>query len=257
MFERQKVIDIILAEVGYFEKKDGNLTYLYDKTANAGSSNYTKYGKEMHDLYPETMDYPAYWCDSTVDWCFQKAYGVSNAKGLLGGKFDDYTVNSAQLYKNKNAYYKSNPQIGDQIFFNNGKRICHTGLVYKVENCKVYTAEGNTSSKNGVVANGGCVALKSYSLNYARIDGYGRPNYSDKEEIKEVSNPYTKPTVTLRKGSKGDQVKWLQFELNKHGYKLIVDGDYGNATVTAVKSWQKSKGITSDGIAGKITINTF
>ena len=255
MLDRQKVIDIALTEVGYLEKKNGSC--LYDKVLNAGSNNYTKYGKEMHDLYPATMDYPAYWCDSFADWCFQKAYGISNAKGLLGGKFDDYTPNSAQLYKNKNAYYKSNPQIGDQIFFNNGKRICHTGLVYKVENGKVYTIEGNTSSKSGVVANGGCVALKSYILNYARIDGYGRPNYSDKEEAKEVYNPYTKPTTTLQKGSKGVQVKWLQFELNKHGYKLVVDGDYGNNTVSAVKSWQRSKGIDNDGIAGKITISTF
>lgn len=172
-----KVIKVAEAEIGYLEKKNGDTKYLYEKTANAGSANYTKYGKEMHEIYPAVMDYPAYWCDCFVDWCFQKAYGISTAKSLIGGNFDDYTVNSAQMYKNKGAYYKKNPQVGDQIFFNNGTRICHTGIVYKVDSSKVYTIEGNTSGASGVVANGGGVAKKSYSLTYARIDGYGRPKY--------------------------------------------------------------------------------
>lgn len=207
------VIDIALAEVGYLEKKSNS--NLHDKTANAGSNNYTKYGKEMHDIYPSVMDYPAYWCDAFVDWCFYKAYGVANAKGLIGGNFNDYTVASAQLYRNKKAYYKKNPQIGDQIFFNNGKRICHTGLVYKVDTSKVYTIEGNTSNASGVVANGGGVALKSYALSYVRIDGYGRPKYDA-----ETTTP--KPTVTtpsnyLYKGLDYSRVFDATFYANKYG----------------------------------------
>ena len=176
----QRVIDIALAEVGYLEKIDGNIKYLFDKTANAGSNNYTKYGKEMHEIYPAVMDYPAYWCDCFVDWCFYKAYGVSTAKSMLCGNFDDYTVNSAQLYKNNNAYIKrgeGTPKPGDQIFFNNGTRICHTGIVIKVDGSKVYTVEGNTSGASELVDNGGGVAKKSYSLSYEKIDGYGRPKY--------------------------------------------------------------------------------
>lgn len=172
-----KVIGIAETEVGYLEKKDDNLEYLYDKTANAGNKNYTKYGYEMHQIYPSVMDYPAYWCACFVDWCFQKAYGIATAKSLLNREFEDYTVAAAQQYKNHSAYYKNNPKVGDQIFFNNGTRICHTGLVYKVDASRVYTIEGNTSGASGVVANGGGVAKKSYLLSYARIDGYGRPRY--------------------------------------------------------------------------------
>lgn len=182
-----KVIDIAEAEVGYVEKANGN--NLYDKTANAGDANYTKYGFEMHQIYPSVMDYPAAWCDAFVDWCFYKAFGVANAKALLGGNFDDYTPNSAQLYKNKGAYYKSNPKVGDQIFFNNGTRICHTGLVYKVDVSYVYTIEGNTSNASGVVANGGGVAKKKYTLNYAKIDGYGRPNYDSTANTSKTDTP--------------------------------------------------------------------
>lgn len=174
-----KVINIALAEVGYLEKKSN--ASLDNKTANAGSNNYTKYGRDMHNVYPSVMDAHAAWCDAFVDWCFYKAYGVANAKGLLSGNFNDYTVASAQLYKNKGVYYKSNPKVGDQIFFNNGSRICHTGLVYAIDSKNVYTIEGNTSSANGVVVNGGAVAQKQYELTYSRIDGYGRPKYDTED----------------------------------------------------------------------------
>lgn len=209
----EKVIQIALSQAGYMEKsaaaykKDKNI--IYKMTEGAGSDNYTKYGKEMHDLYPAVMDFPAAWCDAFVDWCFYQAYGVANAKGLLGGNFDDYTPNSAQLYKNKGAYYKT-PKVGDQIFFNNGTRISHTGLVYDVDANYVYTIEGNTSNGSTLVANGGMVCAKVYPLNYSRIDGYGRPKYDvgrtgySKGEVIDVlafvtkANTYTCKNTKLR-----------------------------------------------------------
>ena len=175
-----KVIAVAKAEIGYLEKSkkayQSNPAVLDDKTAGAGYDNYTKYGRDMHAIYPAVMDFPAYWCDCFVDWCFMKAYGVSNAKMLLGGNFDDYTVNSAGLYKKKNAYYKD-PQVGDQVFFNNGTRICHTGLVIAVTDITITTNEGNTTVNAGVVSNGGGVTQKTYKKSYSRIDGYGRPAY--------------------------------------------------------------------------------
>lgn len=178
----EKLLKIASNEVGYLEKKNGNS--LYDKTANAGSANYTKYGYEMHKLYPTTMDYPAAWCDCFVDWCFVQAFGKDIALKMLH-KFDDYTVNSAGYYKNNKEWYKT-PKVGDQIFFTNNGGICHTGIVYAVDSNNVYTIEGNTSSASGVVANGGCVAKKKYALSYNRIAGYGRPNYNLVKEDKVV-----------------------------------------------------------------------
>lgn len=182
-YDRNIVIGIAKAELGYLEKRDGNLKYLYDKTANAGDKNYTKYGKEMHEIYPSVMDYPAYWCDSFVDWCFMQAYGVASARSLLRGNFDDYTVASANLYKKKNAWKSAGivPEPGWQIFFTNDKRICHTGIVIDYDaNAKVVTTiEGNTSSASDVVANGGCVAKKVYAVNHPKIAGYGVPAYGD------------------------------------------------------------------------------
>lgn len=182
--DARKVIEIALAEVGYLEKSKtaykNEPTVLYDKQKGHGQDNYTKYGYEMHQIYPSVMDFPAAWCDAFVDWCFYKAYGISTAKSLICGNFDDYTVNSKQMYVKKNAYYKSNPKVGDQIFFKNlsGKSVGHTGIVYAVDSRYVYTVEGNTSNSNEVISNGGCVAKKKYLLTNTRIDGYGRPKYS-------------------------------------------------------------------------------
>ena len=250
-----KVLSIAEAEVGYLEKKDGNLNYLYDKTANAGSNNYTKYNKEMHDIYPAVMDYPAYWCDAFVDWCFYKAYGVANAKGLLGGNFDDYTIQSAQLYKNKGAYYTT-LKVGDQIFFNNGVRICHTGIVYAVDSSRVYTIEGNTSGGSTVVANGGGVAKKSYLLSYNRIDGYGRPNY-DEGVSEQSKEEYTQPKeVCIQKGDTGSTVTKIQKMFISIGYTSIgeADGIAGSKFVKTVKQFQEDKCITVDGKVGVETL---
>lgn len=187
----EKVIEVALKEVGYLEKSwaayNSNPNIVYEKSKGAGSDNITKYGNEMHKIYPSTMDLYSAWCDAFVDWCFYKAYGLATAKSLLGGGFEDYTVASAGMYKKKGAYHQGTKDIqpGDQIFFRNSTRICHTGIVVAVDSDTIFTVEGNTSSqkKDGVEPNGGGVWTKEYSYNNPRIDGYGRPPYEKHVEV--------------------------------------------------------------------------
>jgi peptidoglycan hydrolase-like protein with peptidoglycan-binding domain len=56
----------------------------------------------------------------------------------------------------------------------------------------------------------------------------------------------------LRKGNSGAAVLTLQTALNVAGTnpKLTEDGVFDNATVTALKNFQKIKNLTVDGIAG-------
>lgn len=63
--------------------------------------------------------------------------------------------------------------------------------------------------------------------------------------------------ITTQQGSTGDAVKALQRELNAHGQNLTVDGDFGSLTTAAVRSFQSSKGIGVDGVAGPQTWNTL
>lgn len=52
--------------------------------------------------------------------------------------------------------------------------------------CKIYTIEGNTSAGSTLVANGGCVAQKSYDLTYNRIAKIWRPKYKSNEASKVI-----------------------------------------------------------------------
>ena len=61
---------------------------------------------------------------------------------------------------------------------------------------------------------------------------------------------------TLRKGSTGEYVTLLQTMLKNKGYdlgKYGVDGDFGSATLAAVKSFQKANGLDPDGVVGSKT----
>ena len=67
----------------------------------------------------------------------------------------------------------------------------------------------------------------------------------------------TVTTAILRKGSTGPEVKSLQKKLLQIGYYLGsygADGDYGDATVTAVRKFQKDNSLAVDGEAGPNTL---
>lgn len=59
--------------------------------------------------------------------------------------------------------------------------------------------------------------------------------------------------TTLKKGSKGNEVATLQKLLSRYETVIAVDGDFGPATEKAVIAFQKSKGLTADGIVGPKT----
>ena len=60
---------------------------------------------------------------------------------------------------------------------------------------------------------------------------------------------------TLKKGSRGEEVKKMQTALkNKGYYTMKIDGVFGNGTLSAVKAFQKGNGLKVDGIAGPKTL---
>ena len=173
----EKVIMIAKKEVGYLEKKSNS--QLDSKTANSGYNNYTKYWRDIATW--GFGNYQAqYWCAAFLFWCFVKAFGKEKAKKLLlhAPYISCYTAGN--LFKNANRLY-SDPNVGDIVLFKKSSGVFgHTGIVYKVSNGYFYTIEGNTSSASGVVANGGAVAYKSYSISGAKNSGhkFARPDYS-------------------------------------------------------------------------------
>lgn len=70
--------------------------------------------------------------------------------------------------------------------------------------------------------------------------------------------PYKEPTTLVKSGTRGEPAKWVQWQLNrvmKSG--LVVDGIFGNASVAALKNFQRSKGLTVDGLCGQATRNAL
>lgn len=70
-------------------------------------------------------------------------------------------------------------------------------------------------------------------------------------------NPYIKPTKNVRLNSKGNDARWLQFELNRRGYHLIVDGIAGLKTIGALADFQSKHELRADGICGPKTIKAL
>lgn len=222
----KKLLKIAEGEIGYLEKASNK--DLDSKTGNAGKNNYTKYAR---DIYPALQGQP--WCDMYVDWCFVKAFGKVDAQRLLGG-FSAYTPTSAQYYKDRGQWFDK-PEIGDQIFFKNSMRICHTGLVCDKGTKEVITFEGNTNSSLGVVSNGGGVYKKVYSIDAKSISGYGRPDWSLVEEKK------------YRTGWNHDQYGWWYADSENTFFKScwqVINGHkyYFNDHGYAATGWTKING---------------
>ena len=179
----QKVVGIALSQVGYQEKETND--HLDHDTVNSGDENFTKYARDLDrmNFYNGNKNGFA-WCDVFVDWCFVKAFGEKEAlkmtfqPGLAMLNKGAGCRYSFGYYQDKKRIF-TKPQLGDQVFFyaEDGVSICHTGLVWDVDDTYVYTVEGNTSHASGVVANGGEVCRKKYLLIDKRLAGYGRPKY--------------------------------------------------------------------------------
>ena len=58
----------------------------------------------------------------------------------------------------------------------------------------------------------------------------------------------------LKSGSRGAYVTWLQKALINRGYKISADGIFGSKTKEALIKYQKSRGISADGICGAGTV---
>lgn len=226
------IIEIALAEVGYLEKATNS--QLNSKTANAGYNNWTKYGKWYAENVAHDSSYAnAYWCDMYKTWCANQA-GVTSDQI----PYTAYCPSGVNWFKNKGMWHASGsytPKKGDVIYYKNASGIaCHVGFVYDVYGGYVYTVEGNTSSTAGVVANGGAVAKKKYSLTYSRILGYGTPLYRDdltSAEVKALINSLA-PTI-------------IKTEINKYFDQL--------SSITELSEWAKKEGFMPNAIAAGIT----
>lgn len=165
-----KVIQIAENEVGYLEKQTNSS--LYDKTANAGSNNYTKYWSEIKTDYQGQP-----WCACFITWCFVKAFGKEKAEKLLRHYPYVYCPTMSGLFK-----LNANPKRGDIVIFKHNGTFTHTGIVIGVNGDYFTTIEGNTSGGSTIIANGGGVCKKGYYNSNLPGTKFCTPDYNLIEE---------------------------------------------------------------------------
>jgi peptidoglycan hydrolase-like protein with peptidoglycan-binding domain len=64
-------------------------------------------------------------------------------------------------------------------------------------------------------------------------------------------NPNSVAVPTVKMGTKGDNAKLLQHNLNQCGATLEEDGIFGKLSTAALVRWQHANGLCPDGIYGK------
>lgn len=88
-----------------------------------------------------------------------------------------------------------------------------------------------------------------------RVDGIAGP------ETRRALGPRGRPALgarVMREGQRGWDVAALQFLLRSHGHsQSAVDGVFGQATVTALSSFQRAAGLEVDGLAGPGAISAL
>lgn len=245
-YTAKNLISIAKAEVGYKEKASNSK--LDSMTENAGSNNYTKYGRDLAEanfFYGNSKN--GYdWCAVFATWVAYKLCGdKEKAKNLLcqSGEGGAGCTTAAQYYRNQNRFF-SIPEVGDQIFFGKPGSEYHTGFVETITDSRIGTIEGNASNQ---------VKRCYYDRSNSTIAGYGRPRYEEAAAPEPVAATY------LTIGAKGEDVSRLQTMLRSAlpDLDLIVDGDFGTQTLNAVKEFQKKSNIEVDGLVGSITFGAL
>ena len=131
------------------------------------------------------------WYGMDANWCAMFVSYCADRCGFIEADVMPKTASvaaSKQWYINRNLFKSAasgyEPKAGDVIIFGNG--MSHTGIVtgYDSETKTVTTIEGNSGRSNTTPYHKGShVKEHHYPLTYAKIVGYGTPDYPEETEI--------------------------------------------------------------------------
>ena len=120
----------------------------------------------------------------------------------------------------------------------------------------VYDRNNKDFSHVGIHVGGGKIIHCSGTVKYGSTSEKMWTHYAIPKGMEGGDTPMPVKKPTLRKGSSGSYVVELQQDLMALGYDLSpygADGKFGAKTESAVKDFQKSHGLTADGVVGPMT----
>jgi N-acetylmuramoyl-L-alanine amidase CwlA len=180
-------------------------------------------------------------------------YFNSAARGASAHAFVDWTETIQMIPWDEAAWHAKEPANSQFI----GIEMCRP---------KIHDTE-----KFEIVYNEAVALFSRLFFIVLKINKISKDNLMSHDEVrlKWRNTSHTDPTAYLKEYGKTmdgfradvqaainnnpEHVKVLQTQLNKFGYKLKVDGDYGKISQGAVKDFQETKGLTKDGIVGPAT----
>ena len=232
----------------------------YDQSGRLGiMSALKKYGSLERIAIKTECD-----CSSLIRACIYQATGVDV------GNFN--TGNEATVLVNSGLFQKKISVTSSTTLYNGDVLVTKTKAhTVAVVSGRARSSTTTTTSRIDTVKEVQNWANKNNNSGLSVDGGYGdktkkalvkilqkelNQTYGAKLSVDGVFGQKTKEACpTLKSGSKNDVVGVLQAFLICNGHtSAYLDKDYGNATVSAVKAYQKKKGLEADGIAGK---NTF
>jgi peptidoglycan hydrolase-like protein with peptidoglycan-binding domain len=99
----------------------------------------------------------------------------------------------------------------------------------------------------GVLGTGMIVAMTAGAAAGAANAAVASPHHAATHQSAALSWP------AVKEGAKGERVRTIQYLLNQRGYKVTIDGTFGTTTEAAVVKFQKTIGVSADGIVGSTT----
>lgn len=229
MTEADKLVSIAMSQIGVTEDPKGSNNVPY---------NTAYYGREVSG-----NGYP--WCMAFVWWCFRQA-GLSAL--FYGGKQTASCTTLMKWAANRGQFVAKNYKRGDVFLYD------YDGVKSDSEHTGIFTGEMSGERYQAVEGNYNdavCVVYRKPS----DIIGAFRPTWGQEDGSDSGGQDYPLKVglPELSQGSFGGPVRAMQILLEGRGYSVGrygCDGEFGNDTASALKSYQKSMGLDADAICG-------
>lgn len=230
-------------------------------TSSSSSGSSLKLGStgiKVRDLQQDLTKLGYYWADITGSFGSKTEAAVKNfqeknnltADGIAGTK----TLNAISAAANRAGVSSGSDYTSGTTLKLNSQSSAVTQLQKDLKQLGYYYADitGKFGEKTEAAVK---EFQKDKKITADGVAGYTTLNAISKA-ISAAGGSASSSSSGLQVGSTGNKVRQLQQDLTALGYYYgDVSGHYGSLTQTAVKKFQKAKGITQDGIAGTATLN--
>ena len=183
-----------------------------------------------------------------------KANNLFGIKGKYNGQY--VTMPTTEYYNGVktrvNAEFRKYPSWADSIadhsaLFNRSSRYSN------LRGCTDYKLACKYVKDDGYATSPTYTSTLTKTIENYRLYNWDREALGQEVLEMKTGNPYPEPTKPVKLNSKGNDARWLQVELNRFGYKLIVDGIIGQKSLAALTDFQLKHNLVPDGICGPLT----